>query len=81
MTARSMVGEGVLRRDGHLYRGEASPFGIYLEVHAQVAEDEGGRFFKLQFFFDRLPAHLRVPGRAGETPAASILDDDMPAEG
>lgn len=68
---RHMVGEGVLRRDGHLYRGEASPFNIYLEVHAQVAEDENGRYFKLQFWFDRLPPHLRVP----------IPDDDTPVEG
>lgn len=60
-----------LRRDGHLYRGDLTVFGIYLELHAQVAEDAGGKHFKVQAFFDRLPAHLRVP----------ILDDDPAAEG
>lgn len=67
--SRTQVGEGVLRRDGHLYRGEITVLGVYVELHAQVAEDGQGKHFKLQAFYDKLPAHLRVP----------FLDDPPPA--
>lgn len=63
------AGEGVLRRAGKGYAGDIVLCGLALELVGEVAEDEGGRFFKLHAYF-----------RLGAAERDSMPDPD-PAEG
>lgn len=71
-----LAGEGVLRRAGDGYAGTLDVLGVALELVGQVAEDEGGRHFRISAYYRcGLPDHLYVP--LLDDPAA--IEDRPPA--